>query len=283
MANRKSFNDEDIISVANKHCDTDSTTYKLITSKRGSAAFVATITGDYIIKYADKRNVETESHIIPSRSIGIENEVATILSLEELMPGRLHAYDSNDRYAYSIMRFIPGMSLDKYNGDPRMLPAILVSLVKNIELLHQNNVIHGDITPNNVIVSESELQLIDFELSHTLDKPGIAPGLYHFLSREAAGSILAGQQPVLDTKEETYTLASTCLSILTGQLPSIYSEASPSRTAVLTEIAAGTNTYVSDGCDESNRQLAESLKTVLRLPAIDRPESPSALYEAIEW
>ena len=283
MANRKSFKDEDIIHVANKHCDTDATTYKLIASKRGSAALVATMTGDYIVKYADKRNIETESHITPSRSIGIENEVATMLSLEKLIPGRLHAYDSNDRHAYSVMRFIPGMSLDRYNGDPRILPAILISLIKNIELLHQNRVIHGDITPNNIIVSESGLQLIDFELSHTLDSPGIAPGLCHFLSPEAARSILADRQPVLDTKEETYALASTCLSILTGQLPSTYSQASPSRIAVLTEIAAGTSTFISDGCDESNQHLAESLMTILRLPLADRPESPTALYEALEW
>lgn len=69
------------------------------------------------------------------------------------------------------MEFLDGLTLKEFlmkTEDKAKISKIAKELGKIIAILHQNNIIHGDITTSNVIIKDNELYLIDFGLAkHT--------------------------------------------------------------------------------------------------------------------
>ncbi len=74
--------------------------------------------------------------------------------------------DSNDKEMKIIMEFIEGEklsdNLDKFNSKKR--DKITEEIGKNTALLHNNNIIHGDLTTSNMILKNEEIYFIDFGL-----------------------------------------------------------------------------------------------------------------------
>lgn len=243
---------------------------------------VATVSGYFVIKYADKSNVQTEQEVLPSRSWGIRNEIGILSSLDMKSIPRLHAAEEAEEYIYAVTRFIPGSTLDQYGGTRSLLPGILLTFITQVAMLHQQGVVHGDITPNNVVVSGQDVFLIDFELAHHHAISGVYPGLYHYLSPEAASCVLRGEAPRLDVAEETFALASTCLAVLTGRLPMVYSTSQVTRMQALTETAERTRLYTTEGCHRSHQKLARNLRSILELPSTRRPTSPRELSDMLK-
>ena len=70
-----------------------------------------------------------------------------------------------------LCEFVFGNNLDKivYNKmgvDPKIAEKWMVQLCNGVETLHQKNIIHRDITPNNVMIDyEGNIKLIDFNIS----------------------------------------------------------------------------------------------------------------------
>ena len=70
-----------------------------------------------------------------------------------------------------LCEFVFGNNLDKivYNKmgvDPKTAEKWMVQLCKGVEELHNRNIIHRDITPNNVMIDyEGNIKLIDFNIS----------------------------------------------------------------------------------------------------------------------
>lgn len=70
-----------------------------------------------------------------------------------------------------LCEFVFGNNLDKivYNKmgvDPKIAEKWMVQLCSGVESLHNRNIIHRDITPNNVMVDyEGNIKLIDFNIS----------------------------------------------------------------------------------------------------------------------
>ena len=280
--NRVSFNDEQVLKVAKRHCSKDVQAYQLIASKRGSAALISTPLGKFIIKYADINNTETETNIVPSRSLGIKNEIEILSKLPLGMGPQIKAFSIGTSSVYAVLHFLPGSALNDSSKDPDTLLTLLRSLVRVVGQLHKQDVIHGDITPHNIVVYDESIQLIDFELSHYRDQPGIGTGLYHFLSPETATLLLHDQVPPYDIKEEIFALTATCLSVLTGNFPYSYSTLPISRLDALNEIAQKTHGYSINGCHKKNLPLANTLKNILESPPDQRPSTANELYEVIE-
>ena len=70
-----------------------------------------------------------------------------------------------------LCEFVFGNNLDKIvytkmGVDPKIAEKWMVQLCNGVETLHQKNIIHRDITPNNVMIDyEGNIKLIDFNIS----------------------------------------------------------------------------------------------------------------------
>ncbi len=99
------------------------------------------------------------------RKFRTRREAKVLRKLEEMNFPAPRLQDFSDKRMSIVMDFIPGEKLkDVLNNQ------LAHSLGKKIGLLHQANIIHGDLTTSNVIKAESGLKLIDFGLSFFSDK-----------------------------------------------------------------------------------------------------------------
>lgn len=126
--------------------------------------------------------------------------------------------------AYIVMDYIDGMTLKDYvetNGkfDAKELVIKMQQLMKSLEVVHSNNIIHRDISPENIMVDDKlELKLLDFgaarevlpDVSKSLSvilKPGYAP--------EEQYRKKGKQGPWTDV----YSLCGTIYYCVTGKVP----------------------------------------------------------------
>jgi len=96
-----------------------------------------------------------------------------------------------------VMEHVYGETLKKVLEDKRISEKIKLQIVleigKYIGILHKNDIIHGDLTPSNIIVKDSEIILLDFGLSEiTKDERLKATDLHVF--KEALKTILDDYQ-----------------------------------------------------------------------------------------
>lgn len=144
---------------------------------------------------------------------------------------RLHTFevDVNCQRAFITMELMRGLTLDKLLcerplGIPwKELRALILPLLNALDHAHTRGVLHGDIKPSNVMVSEDGVRLFDFGLSQTLE--GVLPGLPK-LSRErfnawtsgyAAPELLEGQP--LTASADVYGVACVIYEMAGGKPP----------------------------------------------------------------
>lgn len=128
--------------------------------------------------------------------------------------------------AYFVMDYLSGTNLKKYieeNGtlEPQRAVEWLIPIMKVLKKVHDNGMIHRDISPDNIIVEDGQLILIDFGASREVDtdkslsvihKPGYAPGEQQY-SR-------GNQGPWTDV----YAMCATIYKCITGEKPPEASE-----------------------------------------------------------
>lgn len=281
MAERQSFTAAHVEAVTGR---LGLRTEKIIPTRRGSAIVAMTETDRSIIKIADLTCVETEQSIVPSRSKGIENEARILLTLRQGIAPALRAYERDEAagLVFSSAEFVDGVSADYrlMQGQDQFLGT--VHLLQSIAQLHAENIIHGDIQPSNILWlsgDHTQVRLIDFELSKRTDEPIVSnPGLYHFLSPEAAQQVLGSEVCIVDIAEETFAAAATILALLKGTAtPLEYSATAFGRKGRLREIAKPN--YTEKGVVSDAIHLAKQLIHVLMSPADARPKTPADLLE----
>ncbi len=150
-----------------------------------------------------------------------------------IKPLALETY--NDSYAL-VMEDFGGISLSKYweividkNQKYQSLPLaqffdIAIQLTDILHYLYQNQVIHKDIKPANILINPEtkEIKLIDFSISSLLPRetkeiqnPNILEGTLAYLSPEQTGRMNRG----IDYRSDFYSLGMTFYELLTGTLP----------------------------------------------------------------
>ncbi|MGE8179582.1 serine/threonine-protein kinase [Pseudomonas fluorescens] len=124
----------------------------------------------------------------PDASALLYSEFALTRRLRHLNVVRLHTFevDTECQRAFITMELMRGLTLDKLLcerplGLPwRELRDIALPLLDALAYAHGRGVLHGDLKPSNVMLSEEGVRLFDFGLGQA--EEGVLPGLPH-LSR----------------------------------------------------------------------------------------------------
>ncbi|OKH37413.1 serine/threonine-protein kinase PknK [[Phormidium ambiguum] IAM M-71] len=117
---------------------------------------------------------------------------------------------------------------NKLENIPQFL-TLAIKITKALGEIHQNNIIHKDINPSNIIINpEKELvQIIDFGISTvltsenpTIKNPNVLEGTLAYISPEQTGRM----NRAVDYRTDYYSLGITFYELLTGQLPYKYND-----------------------------------------------------------
>lgn len=167
----------------------------------------------------------------PDASALLYSEFALTRRLRHDNVVRAHTFevDTDCQRAFITMEYMRGLTLDKLLCErPLGLPwqelrDIVLPLLDTLAYAHRRGVLHGDMKPSNVMLSEDGLRLFDFGLGQA--EQGTLPGLPH-LSRErfnawtpgyAAPELLEGQP--LSASADVYGVACVIYELASGKHP----------------------------------------------------------------
>lgn len=139
-------------------------------------------------------------------------------------PNIVNVYDvgEDDGLYYIVMELIEGITLKRYIEKKRQLSvketiSIAIQIANGIECAHNNQIVHRDIKPQNIMISrEGKVKVTDFGIARAASANTInggAMGSVHYISPEQAG----GQY--VDEKCDIYSLGITMFEMLTGRVP----------------------------------------------------------------
>jgi len=185
---------------------------------------------------------------------------------------------------YMVMDYIPGQTLQDLVGPDSPLPEMIAihyihQIGAALKVVHQRNLLHRDIKPQNIILREGtdQVVLIDFGIAreftpdavqtHTnLISPGYAP-IEQYLSQER-------RTPATDV----YGLAATLYALLTAQVPvaSILRERQPlpEPRSLRPELSAAVNQAVLRGMAIEASQRPATVSEWLALLPLPQPLQP---------
>lgn len=139
---------------------------------------------------------------------------------------RLYNLERRQNLLLIIMEYVPGVSLNSYmsrmprGGKPGLVLQIVSVMVDALGYAHRKGVLHKDITPGNVLISDDGvLKLIDFGIADRMNRQRVIPdyviGTPVYMSPEQ----LRGE--TLDARTDVYSLGVLTHQLLTGRLPSV--------------------------------------------------------------
>jgi serine/threonine-protein kinase len=141
-------------------------------------------------------------------------------------PNIVDIYDvgEEDDIYYIVMEHVDGQTLKQYiqqNSPLKVEEAISImrQLTSAIAHAHQNNIIHRDIKPHNILVDhDGNVKITDFGIAMALSATSITQtnsvlGSVHYLSPEQARGGMANK------KSDVYSLGIVFFELLTGRLP----------------------------------------------------------------
>ena len=184
------------------------------------------------IREEDKQLViiKTLSTEYPSDSdiANLKREYDIIRNLDHRSIVKALAFVADRNRPSLVLEDIGGKSLktfiDNHELDFCACLEIAVNLAKALVVLHQNQIIHKDINPKNIIVNleTEQVNLIDFSISSRLPKenqkishPVLLEGTLAYMSPEQTGRM----NRTLDYRTDFYSMGATLYEMLTTHLP----------------------------------------------------------------
>lgn len=151
-------------------------------------------------------------------------EARTLAKLENI-PNivRVKEYFEENNTAYIVMEFVEGITLKEYINKNGTLSAsetvqLFLPLIKSLEKVHAENVIHRDISPDNIMINESGIKLIDFGAAREVladSEKSLSIVLKHGYAPKEQYSRNGNQGPWTDV----YSLCATMYKVITGETP----------------------------------------------------------------
>lgn len=134
--------------------------------------------------------------------------------------------------AYIVMEYVEGMNLiEMMRSMPEASMPLLLEIARQtleaLAYLHRKNVVHRDISPDNIMIAIEDgrpmVKLIDLGIAKALDsndgltKTGFFLGKLKYASPEQLGSLGADEQ--LDARSDIYSFSVALYELVTGRLP----------------------------------------------------------------
>ena len=152
-----------------------------------------------------------------------ERERAHLARLEHPNIARIiDAGVTEDETPYYIMEYVDGERIDHFAGGlpERERLLLFLHLCDAVAYCHRSLIIHGDIKPSNVLVSDNRVRLLDFGIGHLLDEaePNEALADVHAFSPDyAAPEQREGDHPSIQS--DIYSLGTLLQKLFTGEAP----------------------------------------------------------------
>lgn len=139
-------------------------------------------------------------------------------------PNIVSVYDVVDEgpLHYIVMELVEGITLKSYINkkgklDVKEAVGILIQVAQGLAAAHEQNIIHRDIKPQNIIISrDGKVKVADFGIARmvTSQTQGTAAvGSVHYISPEQARGGYS------DARSDIYSLGITMYEMVTGRLP----------------------------------------------------------------
>ncbi|HEY2439360.1 MAG TPA: protein kinase [Solirubrobacteraceae bacterium] len=192
-------------------------------------------------------------------------------------------FDSGHHQHFIVMEHVSGNSCAELLRDRGRLPVaqsidIVTQACRGLDYAHRNGVVHRDVKPGNLLVSDSDVvKLADFGIARAVDQSSITQagsvlGTAAYLAPEQARGEEAGPQADL------YSLGVVTYQLITGRLP--YEASS------LSELALKQQRESPIPLDELNPDvpaaLAAAVASALAIDQRNRPHDAMELAEALQ-
>ena len=205
-----------------------------------------------------------------SRLLRLRAEAHNSANLAHPNIAALFDYYEHNGIGFLIMEYVPSKSLadlyrEKGRMDPLELLPILIQTARGLFVAHSHGVIHRDVKPANIMVSDSgEVKITDFGVSYStnqkqITQDGMVVGTAQYISPEQAQGKQATPQ------SDIYSLGVVAYEGLAGHRP--FTGATPVDIA-----AAHVNEAVPPLPGDVDVQLAQFVMSMLAKDPLDRPK-----------
>lgn len=151
-------------------------------------------------------------------------EARTMAKLEDIsrIVGVKDYFEENNT-AYIVMKFVEGVTLKEYIKEKGTLSAdaivsLFKPLIRSLGKVHSKNIVHRDISPDNIMINENGIELIDFGAARVVikdDEKSLSIVLKHGYAPEEQYRKNGKQGPWTDV----YAMCATMYKCITGVTP----------------------------------------------------------------
>ena len=217
----------------------------------------------------------------------IEREIEIIERLKDINTSIIHEHGNIEcqkgNFKYIIESFIDGICLKEHLEQISILSYdevidFLKQLLNIIKILEQNNIVHRDIKPDNIIKNGSIYFLIDFGIARELDKASLTPTANTMgpaTVMYAPMEQIENMKELIDSRVDIYSTCLLAYEMLTGKNP--YYEEGDNLPQIMRKIEKGEFTRLNN---DVYKNIDEFIHTCMNKFPTRRPQNAE---EALEW
>ena len=194
-------------------------------------------------------------------------------------------------FTYSVMEFVDGVTVDQWIKKNQPSPARCIILIQEIlsalAHAHDAGVIHRDIKPHNVLVTQSgQAKIVDFGISSLTNKVGLRTGFrtetghlvgtFAYMSPEQAD----GDSKKIRAVSDVYQTALMLFEMLSGRFP--YTTEDKNVAGLLKAILLDERVHLANLRPDLDSDLCNLLQQALSIDPSMRPQSARELNSALD-